>query len=389
VSSNIPLSCADITDREIRAATDALRCEQQALGPWTSRFEKSVAQHAGSNFGIATNSSHSALHIILESLGIEKGDEVVIPAFSFPAIAVTVLQLGATPIFADCDPRTLNMDSNDVSSKITDNTKAVIASHTFGNPSGIDSITRLAQEKEITLIEDAGQAIGSQLHKRKVGTFGRAAIFAFHSTTQLTCIEGGVIVTDDDSLANQCLLKRNHGFVSDPTVATDELHRVRTEDLMLSTGYGYRLSEVHAAVGAVQMKRIDEIMQRRNIVAQWYTQKLGGIADIMCPTIDDSVKMSWDGYVIRLDDRFSREDRDEVIRGLHRHEIGAADFFQSIPSIPLFKEFCQNESECPVASSVSKRTIALPFYTSMTRKEVDIVGQTLELMLARGTFSDI
>jgi len=389
VSSNIPLSCADITDREIHAATDALRCEQHALGTWTLRFEKSVAQHAGSNFGVATNSSHSALHIILESLGVGAGDEIIIPAFSFPATAVTVLQLGATPRFADCDPRSLNMDAGDVTSKITDKTKVIIASHTFGNPSGIDTIASIAQEKEITLIEDASQAIGSRLHSRQVGTFGRVAIFAFHSATQLTCIEGGVIVTDDDALVKQCQLKRNHGYVSDPNIETDELHRVRTDELMLSTGYGYRLSEVHAAVGTIQMKRIDEIMQRRSLVAQWYTQKLGGIADIMCPTVDDGVQMSWDGYVIRLDDRFSRDDRDEVIRGLHRHEIGAADFFQSIPTLPLLGSNCSGDGDCPVAASISQRTIALPFYTSMTRREVEIVSQTLELMLARGTFSDI
>ena len=385
MASHIPLSCADITDSEIDAATDALRGERLALGSWTSRFEKSVAQHVGSNFGIATNSAYTAMFITLESLSIGSGDEVITPAFANPWSAACVLQLGATPVFADCDPRSLNMDAKDVGAEITPKTKAIIASHTYGNPTGIEALSKVAQEQEVPLIEDAGQAIGSKLHGRKVGTFGRVAIFAFHSTAQLTSVDGGVIVTDDDALASQCALLRNHGLTSDPTITADELQRVRADELMQSLGHGFRMSEVHAAVGAIQMNRLDEIMERRSEVSQWYIQRLGGVADIMCPTIDGGVEMSWDGFVIRLSDRFSRKDRDEVIRGLHRHEIGAADYFQSVPTLPPIQSKCTEVHPCPVAESISQRMIALPFYTLMTRREVDIVCQTLELMITRST----
>jgi perosamine synthetase len=136
------------------------------------------------------------------------------------------------------------------------------------------------------------------------------------------------------------------------------------------------------------MKRLDEILQRRNLIAQWYTQSLGGLANIMCPTIEEGVDMSWDGFVVRLSDRFTRDDRDEIIRGLHRHDIGAADYYQSIPTLPLFSKYCNDENRCPIAASISQRTLALPFYTTMTKREVDIVCQTLELMLNRGTFSE-
>jgi perosamine synthetase len=386
MTSNIPLSCANITDREIRAATDALLSEQLALAAWTRRFEKAVAKHAKANYGIATNSSHSAMHIALEALGVCKGDEVAIPSFAFPSTAATVIRLGATPIFIDCDVRTLNLDANDLAKKITDKTRAIIATHTFGNPAGIDSVAKVAREQEIPLVEDAGQAIGSMLRNRQVGTFGRVAIFAFHSTAQITSVDGGVLVTDDDGLAKLCTLRRNHGFVSEPTMAVDELQRVRTDELMQTLGHGYRLSEVHAAVGTIQMQRLDEIMGRRGQIAQWYTRRLGGVADISCPTVEDGVHMSWDGFVIRLSDKFTRDDRDEVIKGLHRHDIGAADFFQSIPTLPVFSEYSKN-ANCPVAESISQRTIALPFYTTMTQREVDIVGQTLELMITRGTFA--
>lgn len=387
MSSTIPLSSADITDSEIQAASDALLGEKLALSSWTVRFENAVAKHANSTYGISTNSPYSAMHITLEALGVQRGDEVAIPSFAFPATASTLLQLGATPVFVDCDPRTMNMDAIDLEAKITDKTKVIIATHTFGNPAGIDAIARVAQEQEIPLLEDVGQAIGSKLKERKTGTFGRVAIYAFHANAQVTSVDGGVIVTDDDGLANLCRLKRNHGFVSDPTMGTEELHLVRTDELMQSMGHGARLSEVHAAVGTVQMKRMDEIMRKRDAVAQWYTRRLGGIADISCPTVEDGVQMSWDGYVIRLSDRFTRDDRDEIIRGLHRHDIGAADYFHSITKLPVFSKHTKDAS-CPVSESISERTIALPFYTKMTQREVDIVGQTLELMLTRGTFLD-
>ncbi len=388
MSSNIPLCCADITDREIRAASDALRGEKLVLGSWTRKFEQAVSKHAGSTFGIATNSGHSAMHITLESLGISSGDEVITSAFSFPATAATILRLGAIPVFADCDARSLNLDPNDVANKITPSTKAIIATHTFGNPVGIEHISKIAQEQELPLVEDASQAIGSKLNNRQVGSFGRVSIFSFHSTTQLTSVEGGVITTDDDSLASQCRLRRNHGLANDPSISSDDLYRVRTEELMQVIGHGFRLSEVHAAVGSVQMKRLQEILERRDRVAQWYTQRLGGVSDVMCPTIERDVSMSWDGYVIRLSDRFTSDDRDEIIRGLHRHDIGAADYYQSIPTLPIFADVPSVNGSCPVSDSISQRTIALPFYTSMTKREIDIVSQTLELMLTRGTFCE-
>ena len=134
----------------------------------------------------------------------------------------------------------------------------------------------------------------------------------------------------DDKLANSCQSLRNHGLSSDPLHASEELHQVRTDERLVSLGHSFRLSEVHAAVGATQMKRIDEIMERRGRVADWYTQRLGGVGDVMCPTIDPQISMSWDGYVIRLNDQFEQEDRDHIIRGLHRHEIGAADYFRPV-----------------------------------------------------------
>ncbi len=389
MSAKIPLSLAHISEEEIAAASDALRSQVLTLGPWTKKFEDLVSTHTENTNGIATNSGNSAMEIALESLGISGGHEVLTASFAFPSTASAILHIGATPRFVDCDPRTLNIDAKDVERKISDATKAIIATHTFGNPAGIDELARIAQEYEIPLIEDARQAIGSTLNGRIVGTFGRVAVFAFHSAAQLTCVEGGMIVTNDDHLASECKLRRNHGYDQSPVATLDELHHVRTDDHLLARGHGYRLSEVHAAVGCVQMSRMDSILEKRDSIAKWYTERLCGVSEVMCPTIESDVEMSWDGYVIRLGDRFSREERDEVIRGLHRHDIGAADFYQSLPSLPPFQAYNTPENACPVSSSLSERTVALPFYTTLTQRDVDIVCQTLELMLTRGTFSDV
>ncbi len=389
MSTNIPLSCADITEREVLAASDALRGETQSLGPWTRRFEKAVASQANGSYAIAFSSASSAMQTALEVLGVGKGDEVILPTFDSPSTTACVLRLGAIPIFADCDARTLNCNADDIEGKITSKTKAIVASHVFGNPSGIEAVAKVAMKNEIHLLEDAGQAIGSGVNAKPAGSFGRIAVFAFHSTTQLTSLEGGVVVTDDDKLAISCQSQRNHGLSSDPLHSSEELHQIRTDERLVSLGHSCRLSEVHAAVGATQMKRIDEILERRRRVADWYTLKLGGNGEVMCPSFDpEQVRMSWDGYVIRLSDSFEQEDRDHIIRGLHRHDIGAADYFRPVHTLPPVKNAVKAESRCPVAESISARTLALPFFTSMTKREVDIVCQTLELMMTRSTFVD-
>lgn len=388
MSTYIPLSCADITNREILAATDALQGDIQTLGPWTQRFESAVARRAGGSFAVAVCSATCAMQVALEAFEVGEGDEVIVPTFDSPSTTACVLRLGAIPVFTDCDARSLNIDVEEVASKITAKTKVIVATHTFGNSTGIDEVASLATGNEIPLIEDAGQAIGSSVNNRPAGSLGRVAVFAFHSTSQLTCLEGGVIVTDDDTFSAKCQQLRNHGLASDPLLSIDEVHHVHADKHMDSLGHSFRLSEVHAAVGVTQMNRMKEIMQRRTIVADWYTRRLGGNGDVMCPTIDPHIHMSWDGYVIRLSDRFDQENRDRVIRGLRRHEIGAAGYHNPVHTLPPVLNAMQSETRCRVAESISTRTIALPFFTSMSKREVDIVCQTLELMMTRSKFHD-
>lgn len=387
MSNQIPLSQSDLGEREQEAVLDALGGDHLSLGPWTARFEAAVARRVQAQHGIAFNSGSSGLQVVLESLGIAAGDEVITAAFTFHSAAACILHAGATPVFADCDPASLNMDAASVAERIGPRTKAILAPHTLGSPVGIDALATLALGHELPLIEDAGLALGSSLRGRPVGNFGRVAILAFHGASQVTSCEGGMVVTDDDALAHQCRLRRNHGLATDAGLRVDHLHGVRTDELMHALGHGHRLSEIHAAVGAAQVEQLDEIMARRAAIADCYTRRLGGHSDLACPTIPDDVEMSWGGYLVRLSDQFDRDARDEIIRGLHRHDIGAADHYCPVPHLPPIAERVAELHPCPVAESVSQRTLALPFFTALTGASVEYVCQTLELMLDRGTFS--
>jgi perosamine synthetase len=387
VMDNIPLSLPDITDDEVRAVVSTLRSGRLSIGPRLEEFERLVARRVGRSHAIGVSSGTAGLHLALAALGIGPGDEVITPAFSFVASANCILYVGAKPVFVDCDPRTLNMRSDDVEAKITERTKAIIGVEVFGNPAGMAELAALSTKYEIPLIEDACEGLGGRARSDAVGGFGRVAVFAFYPNKQITTGEGGMIVTNDDRLAMLCRSMRNHGR-SDAPIDRD----VRAENLgnwmtYERLGYNYRLDELSAALGAAQMRRLDELIEARQWVAETYTRRLMGTPDLIVPTVEPETFMSWFVYVVRLSDRFSADDRDEIIAGLRRHDVGASNYFPPIPMLPHYRRrFGYGPGDFPVAESVSHRTIALPFFTRLTEREVDLVCQTLELMITRMTF---
>jgi perosamine synthetase len=385
VSNTIPLSFPDITDGDIRAVTEALRSGRLSLGPRAQDFEQAVARRSRCSHGVAVSSGTAGLHLCLAALGIGPGDEVLTPAFSFVASANCILYTGATPVFVDCDPRTLNMRAAEAEARITDRTKAIIGVELFGNPAGMPQLAQLALKYEIPLIEDACEGLGGRIGTDPIGSFGRAAVFGFYPNQQITTGEGGMIVTDDDHLAETCRSMRSHGRSPERIDATTGLGSPFDHDRL---GFNYRMDELSAALGASQIRRLDELVEQRQAIAESYTRRLLGNCDIMVPTVEPETFMSWFVYVVRLSDRFSQDDRDEIIQGLRRHEVGASDYFPVIPLLPFYRSrFGHEPGDFPVAESVSHRTIALPFFPRLTEREIDLVCQTLELMLTRATFA--
>ena len=384
--SEIPLSSPDITDAEIDAVVDVLRSGRLSIGPKQDLFEQQVAARCERSHGVAVSSGTAGLHMVLKALGVGYGDEVLTTPFSFIASSNCILMVGAKPVFVDICPQTLNLDPKRVEAAITERTKAIIAVEVFGNPQHMDAVESIARRYEIPLIEDACEGMGGKLNGRPIGSFGRASVFGFYPNKQITTGEGGMIVTDDDRLADLCKSLRNQGRA----VAIDSGDRVGTNTTGSwlaheRLGYNYRLSEINAAMGCVQMDRLDELLTQRRRVANAYTQRLLDQHDLILPTGGtDDADCSWFVYVVRLAPEYNRAARDRIIAGLRRHDIGCSNYFPPIHLQPFYRQqLGYNDGDYPITESISDRTLALPFFNQLDDTQIDQVCHTLSLMLQR------
>lgn len=380
----IPLSRPDISELEESLVLKTLRSGRLSIGPMVEEFEKAVAARAGRRFGVACNSGTSGLHLLMMALNIGAGDEVITTPFSFIASSNCALFVGAKPVFVDICPKSLNMDPEQVEARIGPRTKAILAVETFANPAYMDKYEAIANRHEIPLVEDCCEALGTEYKGRPAGSFGRAGVFAFYPNKQITTGEGGMIVTDDERLAELCRSMRNQGRPlgqlgvaaagGAPTGSWLRHERV---------GYNFRLSELNAALGVAQMSRLTDFLHKRNEVANHYIRRLMENRSFTLPTIPPEGVMSWFVFVVRLATTYRAEERDRIVAGLRRHDIGAADYFPCIHLQPFYQErFGYGPGMFPIAESVSQRTIALPFFNSMTEDDVATVCQTLELLVS-------
>lgn len=390
----IPLSRPDITRREEELVLEVLRSGRLSIGPVVERFEAMVAAKANCRHGVAVNSGTCGLHLCMQALNIGPGDEVITTPFSFIASSNAILMVGATPRFVDICPRTLNMDPAKVEAAIGPRTKAILAVETFGNPACMDQYASIGARHEIAVVEDCCEALGCSLKGRPAGHFGRVGVFGFYPNKQITTGEGGMIVTDDDRIAEMCRSLRNQGRPMGwrPPAANAE---TRPENSAGGTatgswlrherlGYNYRLSEVNAALGVAQMERFEELAAKRQRVARMYMERLSGHNDLVLPTIEPETVNTWFVFVVRLAPTYTVEERDSIIRGMRTHDIGASDYFPCIHLQSFYREqFGFRAGQFPIAESVSNRTIALPFHNDLTEHDIEIVCQTLELMISR------
>lgn len=383
----IPLSRPDISELEIDMVVETMRSGRLALGPMAEKFEKLLAARAGCRYGVAVSSGTVGLHLIMRALNIGPGDEVITTPFSFIASSNCILYVGATPVFVDICPKTLNMDPALVEKAITPKTKAILAVETFGNPAYMDAYRSIAARHEIPLVEDCCEALATSYQGRPCGSFGRAGVFGFYPNKQITTGEGGMIVTDDENLAAMCQSMRNQGRAVSPEIATADRHNPRTVGAWLKherLGYNYRMPEINAALGVAQMRRLDEILLQRQRVADLYVQRLMGVKDLILPTIQPETVMSWFVFVVRLATGYTQEERDRIIAGMRNHDVGAADYFPCIHLQPFYQEkFGYQPGAFPIAEAVSQRTLAVPFYNTLTPRDVEIVCATLEVMIGR------
>jgi perosamine synthetase len=371
----IPLSSPDITDAEIDAVVEVMRTRHLSLGPKIPEFENAFRRYLGVDEAVAVSSGTAGLHCVMASLGIGPGDEVITTPFSFIASSNVIKMVGATPVFVDIESSTLNMDVAKAAKAITPKTRAILGVEAFGNPNGMHELAMLAASHEMPLIEDSCEGLGSSHKKRKVGTFGRAGVFGFYPNKQITTGEGGMIVTNDKNVADMCRSLRNQG--RDP--GGSWLSHARL-------GYNYRLADINAAVGVVQMKRLEAIVEARQRVAHEYISMLLDEPHLILPTIDDETTMSWFVFVVRLTGDLDATDRDAILAYLRNHHIGCSNYFPPIHLQPFYMaEHGFKRGDFPMTEYVADRTIALPFHNRLTRMEVERVvhhlRQAIELRL--------
>lgn len=338
-----------------------------ALGPQVTEFEQRLAEYVGVEFAVAVNGGTSALHLVMCALGIGPGDEVITTPFSFVASANCILFVGATPVFVDVDPLTLCLDPNRVAEAITTRTRAILAVDLFGHPADWPALKRIAAKHDLRLVEDAAEALGSRLGPNRCGSFGEAAIFGFYPNKVITTGEGGAVVTNDRAVAEICRSLSNQGRQSEGGWTPH-----------IRLGFNYRMNEIAAVLGITQLARIDEFVSQRKAVARWYENALQTVEGIATPISNADARVNWFSYVIRLSSEFSRRDRDMILTGLRARGIDCRDYFAPIHLQPLYGEkLGTHKGDYPIAEAQSERTIALPYFSQLSQKEVTHIAQVL------------
>jgi perosamine synthetase len=390
---SIPMARPDLTFADIQAVNRVLHTAYLSFGPCLTAFEEAVAAYVGIRHAVGVNSGTSGLHLCVIASGIREGDLVITTPFSFIASANCVLYERAVPVFVDVDPRTGNIDPELVAEAVEGLTngpsptthcrwlpralrssmaavgrlKAILPVHVFGQPADMDPILDVARRHGLVVIEDACEAIGATYRGRIAGAFSDAAVFAFYPNKQMTTGEGGMIVTECDEWASLFRSLRNQGR----DVFDQWLNHSRL-------GYNYRLNEMSAALGLAQLRRIDELLAKRERVAGWYNERLADVDLIERPYIaPDTTRMSWFVYVVRVK---SPANRDQVMRKLAESDIPSRLYFTPIHQQPFYRErFGYQRGDFPVTEQLAEVSLALPFSGVMTEEQVDYVCQQLRV----------
>jgi len=368
----VPLARPDISQDDIDAVVSVLRTPHLSLGPKLPEFEQAFASFMGLARAVAVNSGTSALHLLVRALGLGPGDEMITSPFTFIASANCALFEGARPVFVDIDETTWNMDAERIEPAVTGNTKLLLPVHIFGRPMPMDRVMEIGLARGIPVVEDACESIGATYQGRLAGAFGLATTFAFYPNKQMTTGEGGMIVTDDEPLADLCVSLRNQGR----DAGAGWLAHARL-------GYNYRLSDINCALGISQLARLGEFIEARARVAERYLEQLADIEELVLPPPYTDGKMSWFVFVVRLADRFTQEQRDAVLADLRDQGITCSNYFTPVHLQPFYADLGYRPGDFPVCEKVAARTLALPFYNRLTEADQDLVVESLKSALRR------
>jgi perosamine synthetase len=357
----IPVAKPNLDEQEVEAATRVIRSGMLASGPRVAEFETKYSNYCRTAHAVAVNNGTAALHATLLALGIGPGEEVIVPAFSFYATASAVCMCGARPVFADVDENTFNISIDSVQECISRRTRAVIGVHLFGQPCAIRPLNEICGERGIPFVEDAAQAHGAIYHGKRVGGWGTAGCFSFYPTKNMTTGEGGIVTTSDPKLAQKTREIINHGQ------AEKYLH--------VSIGYNFRMTDLAAAIGLVQLAKLDGFNSRRTENAAFYDEHINA-SGIILPEVSPGVFHVYNSYVIRVTDE-SRLKRDQLAIMLRERGIGTAVHYPlPLHKQPVFEEYT-GPTRCPAAEKLAGEVLSIPVHPLVTDDEREYISRCI------------
>jgi perosamine synthetase len=336
-------------------------------GPFVKQFEEQFAARMGRKYGIAVSNGSVAIDAAVIALGIGPGDEVILPTFTIISCAAAIVRAGAVPVVVDCDPSTWNIDINQIEDKITPRTKAIMIVHIYGLPVDMEPVLALADKYGLQIIEDAAEMHGQTYKDRPCGSFGAISTFSFYPNKHITTGEGGMLLTDDEHLAQRCRSLRNLCFQPHSRFVHEEL------------GWNFRMTNLQAAMGVAQLERLDEFVARKRRMGQFYTELLSDIPDLQLPVpqTDYATNIYWVyGIVLKDDVPF---DAKEAMRRLEQYKIGTRPFFWSMHEQPIFRKMgLFDKASCPVAERIARRGFYIPSGLALTLEQMEQVVRTLK-----------
>jgi len=374
VKSEIPFFVPWVTEEDKKIVLETLDSRWLTGGPKTKEFEELFANYVGVKHAVAVNSCTAALHLAMRALNIGPGDEVIVPVFTFAATANAPLFVGAKAVFADIDEKTFNISPKNIQDKITEKTKALIVVHYGGQPCNMEEIMQIARSHKLYVVEDCAHSLGAEYMGQKTGSIGAMGCFSFYPTKIITTSEGGMVTTNNEEVAKQIELLREHGMTK------GALAREKTKTWyydVVDLGYNYRLNEVQAALGISQLERVKEINKRRIEAAYYYTHKLKEIDGIIPPYEAKDRTHLYHLYVIRVTERYGI-DRDELYKRLSAKGIGLSVHYTPLHLLSFYKKTLgYNLGDFPNAERVYKQILTLPLFPTMTREQIDYVVEEI------------
>lgn len=366
----IPFFEPSISNGDRKAISNSLHGVMLTDGPQVRQFESKFQEFTGAKYAIAVSNATSALHLSLKSLGIGKGDEVIVPDMTFVATASAVLLTGATPVLADVNNSDLNISLASIEKNITKKTRAIIPVHFAGMPCNMKEIQKLARIHNLFIIEDCAHAIGASYKNRHVGTFGNAGCFSFYPTKNITTLEGGMVITNSSKVAEYVRIARNHGITK--SLMQRFSGGFPWDYDVNEPGYNYRLDEIRSALGISQLKRIKKLNLQRHEVFDYYNKKLTGVSGIVTPNHSTDGTHAYHLYIMRITKKYGIT-RNELFNRLLKQGVRTTVHYKPLHKFTAIKKSAKNYDKLVNSEKAYSEIISLPFYPTITKKQQDFV----------------